>query len=423
MRGITPATTRPPGTWRSAPGILGRPCCGDLVERAAQLLGEPAARRRRSRAAPRRPRSRPGRGPSPRRPAATQSGAAAARSATTRSSSAARDAAEVEAQRSTLEATVSTAASSPPRSTRPSSALAAAAAPLGRHRHGVLLDAPRLSVARRGARHRGDARSRAPTPTPPDGWYPDPSGAAQWRRWDGAAWGAATLPYGPPPPSASTLLVERSAWQLLRVVAPWGLLAPACPRARARRGEPLARSGAPLPAHVAWDAALQHRPLPQAPAATGAGSGAVSTTILVVWLVTIVGIGAWLRFVARVLARRRRGHVSTPTGACVDVPLVLHPLRRPRRRRDARVAAGCPRATRRAGVPVDRMGARRDRRGARDRGLDRHARRPRRSPRPGASPRPAPCAWVAAAVELPKGLEAIADDHASLGVRRAPAPS
>jgi len=32
-------------------------------------------------------------------------------------------------------------------------------------------------------------------------------------------------------------------------------------------------------------------------------------------------------------------------------------------------------------------------------------------------------AWVAAAFELPVGLEAIADDHASLGVRPAPAYS
>ena len=31
--------------------------------------------------------------------------------------------------------------------------------------------------------------------------------------------------------------------------------------------------------------------------------------------------------------------------------------------------------------------------------------------------------WVAAAVELPRGLEAIAEDHASLGVRRAAAAS
>jgi len=32
-------------------------------------------------------------------------------------------------------------------------------------------------------------------------------------------------------------------------------------------------------------------------------------------------------------------------------------------------------------------------------------------------------AWLAAAIELPRGLEAVADDHASLGVRRAAAPS
>ncbi|MHB8379364.1 MAG: DUF2510 domain-containing protein [Acidimicrobiales bacterium] len=30
----------------------------------------------------------------------------------------------------------------------------------------------------------------------PPGWYPDPSGARQWRVWNGTAWSALTRPYG-----------------------------------------------------------------------------------------------------------------------------------------------------------------------------------------------------------------------------------
>jgi len=38
----------------------------------------------------------------------------------------------------------------------------------------------------------------SPSPIPP-GWYPDPSGARQWRVWNGAAWTELTRPYGEPP--------------------------------------------------------------------------------------------------------------------------------------------------------------------------------------------------------------------------------
>lgn len=34
------------------------------------------------------------------------------------------------------------------------------------------------------------------TSPPPPGWYPDPSGARQWRVWTGTAWSHATRPYG-----------------------------------------------------------------------------------------------------------------------------------------------------------------------------------------------------------------------------------
>ena len=163
----------------------------------------------------------------------------------------------------------------------------------------------------------GDARGAAP---PPDGWYPDPSGAAQWRRWDGTSWGSATLPYGPPPPDASSLLVERGAWLFLRTIAPWGLIAPAL-LALAMAAD--SATLAPLRHFLRqwWEADLHHRPLPQVPA-TGTSSGAVSVTFFVVWLVTIVGIGAWLRFVlasSRVAAAATYPRRQGPTWTCLSI--------------------------------------------------------------------------------------------------------
>jgi hypothetical protein len=253
----------------------------------------------------------------------------------------------------------------------------------------------------------------------PDGWYPDPGGAAQWRRWDGISWGADTLPYGPPPPDASSLLVERSAWLFLRAIAPWGLLAPAL-LAIALAADSAALAPMRHYLRVVWDDYLHHHPLPQAPA-TSSTSGAVSFTVLVVWLVTIVGIGAWLRFVlasSRVAGAARYPRRQAPAWTCLSffIPF-LGPA----------IAASSSRAW----LPEG------------------HEARPTLSvgwmlvalgqlliitvwavtlatsslPWTWAVAVACAVAWLAAAIELPKGLEAIAEDHASLGVRRAPAPS
>lgn len=40
--------------------------------------------------------------------------------------------------------------------------------------------------------------SLTPNSTVPPGWYPDPSGARQWRVWTGANWSELTKPYGEP---------------------------------------------------------------------------------------------------------------------------------------------------------------------------------------------------------------------------------
>lgn len=39
--------------------------------------------------------------------------------------------------------------------------------------------------------------SSRPSATIPPGWYPDPSGARQWRVWNGTSWAHLTQPYGP----------------------------------------------------------------------------------------------------------------------------------------------------------------------------------------------------------------------------------
>ena len=41
--------------------------------------------------------------------------------------------------------------------------------------------------------------SLTPPPVVPPGWYPDPSGARQWRVWTGERWSEVTRPYGERP--------------------------------------------------------------------------------------------------------------------------------------------------------------------------------------------------------------------------------
>jgi hypothetical protein len=262
----------------------------------------------------------------------------------------------------------------------------------------------------------GDADRAA---APPDGWYPDPGGEAQWRRWDGTSWGAATLPYGPPPPDASSLVVERGAWLFLRMIAPWGLIAPAL-LAIAMAADSAAL--APLRRFIRqyWEADLHHRPLPQVPA-SGPSSSAVSITFFVVWLVTIVGIGAWLRFVlasSRVATAATYPRRQGPTWTCLSIfiplvgPAVASSASRAwlPRGHEARSALSLGWSLVAAGELLV---------------LTVWAVSLSTSSLAAVWSVAAVCAacWVAAAVELPKGLEAIADDHASLGVRRGPAPS
>lgn len=58
---------------------------------------------------------------------------------------------------------------------------------------------------------------------PPAGWYPDPSGARQWRVWTGADWSSATRPYGDPAP-ARALAPSLSLVRALRRVVDLGVV-------------------------------------------------------------------------------------------------------------------------------------------------------------------------------------------------------
>jgi len=67
----------------------------------------------------------------------------------------------------------------------------------------------------------------------PPGWYPDPSGARQWRVWNGASWSELTRSYGDvatPPRFASNLVLVQALRRVLSagvvgVVGGLGLLA------------------------------------------------------------------------------------------------------------------------------------------------------------------------------------------------------
>jgi hypothetical protein len=57
------------------------------------------------------------------------------------------------------------------------------------------------------------------TALPPSGWYPDPSGARQWRVWSGTQWSEMTRPYGDvvsAPNVVSDLALIQALHRLLR---------------------------------------------------------------------------------------------------------------------------------------------------------------------------------------------------------------
>ncbi len=130
---------------------------------------------------------------------------------------------------------------------------------------------------------------------PPVGWYPDPGGAPQWRRWEGASWSDATMPYGLPAPDGYTLARERTAWQLLRSVAPWALAAPAVAAASIAAQTSsygVLRHWARQFAH-AWSTGASTPPLPSNSLATPT---IVSTLVTLALATAVLGIIGWLHF-------------------------------------------------------------------------------------------------------------------------------
>lgn len=74
--------------------------------------------------------------------------------------------------------------------------------------------------------HRGN--DMTDTPTPPDGWYPDPAGSGGLRRWDGAAW---TDDVRPSAPDASAAPAPASVPAAQPVAPPVPPVSPASPEA------------------------------------------------------------------------------------------------------------------------------------------------------------------------------------------------
>lgn len=62
----------------------------------------------------------------------------------------------------------------------------------------------------------------------PPGWYPDPSGARQWRVWNGTAWSDVTRPYGEHPSPVASLSLDANGLTLvgaLHRLTQFGILA------------------------------------------------------------------------------------------------------------------------------------------------------------------------------------------------------
>jgi hypothetical protein len=171
---------------------------------------------------------------------------------------------------------------------------------------------------------------RVTSGAPPSGWYPDPGGAEQWRRWEGTSWGDATMPFAPRMPEQRMLDGERAAWSSLRPVAPWALAAPALAAIS------LASQSKSYGAVRRWlrayfNAKIHHHALPTLPAsALPAGSTVdrlitITTTILV-----LLGLFAWARFSASSIrvatsATYPQHHGPVAASATMIVP-VLGPL-------------------------------------------------------------------------------------------------
>jgi hypothetical protein len=251
--------------------------------------------------------------------------------------------------------------------------------------------------------------------TAPSGWYPDPGGAEQWRRWEGTSWGDATMPFAPRMPEQRMLDGERAAWSSLRPVAPWAIAAPAL-AAISLASESQSFGAVRRWVHAYLNAELHHHALPKLAASALPTSSTLDSFITIaVTLLTLLGLFAWVRFstssirVATAATYPQR-HGPIAASASIVVP-VIGPL----------VAWAASRANLPAGHEARRVLAL---------GwafvvagettfLALYATVLWTSSLAVAWVVAAACilAWAAAAFELPVGLAAIAEDHETLDVR------
>jgi Protein of unknown function (DUF2510) len=262
----------------------------------------------------------------------------------------------------------------------------------------------------------------APSPaTPPVGWYPDPGGTPQWRRWDGTTWGDATMPFGPPPPDAWTLARARAAWLYLRPIAPWAIAAPALAAIAVAAQSP---TFAPLRTwfRAYLQAVAHNRPTPALPSMASTSTSIVITlTNYAVFFVTLFGVVGWLRFSVASLrvatgARYPRRHNPLAASLAMLVPLV-GPFVAWLASRDCLPTGHEARRALAVGWTLVGLGELAT--------IGTYLTVLSTSSMVLAWLVAAVCSavWVGAAIELPPGLEAIADDHESLCVRLGVAPS
>jgi hypothetical protein len=253
--------------------------------------------------------------------------------------------------------------------------------------------------------------------TPPMGWYPDPGGDPQWRRWDGTTWSDATMPFGPPPPDEWTLRRARAAWLYLRPLAPWAIAAPAVLAITVA-----AQSATFAPLRVWFHAYLQavahHRSTPALPSTTAPTSLLITLARYAVFFATLFGVMGWVRFCVasmRVAANARypRRHNPTATSIAMIVPF-LGPILAALASRDCLPVGHEARRALSLGWSLVLLGE------LGSIGVYLTVFSTSSVLAAWAVAAASAAVWVAAAIELPIGLEAIADDHASLGVRLRP---
>jgi hypothetical protein len=260
-----------------------------------------------------------------------------------------------------------------------------------------------------------DPTAGAPTSAAaPAGWYPDPTGAPAWRRWEGATWGDATIPFHNAAPGPDSMFREARAWRSLRAFLPFAVAVPAVLAAVMAAESP---TYAPYRAwfRAAWTASSQGHPIPSIPAATASASPLDAMLQMAAVVLVVIGVVGWLRFSAASLRVAREAGYEHRVGAVASGLLFFVPVAGPLVAASA--SASClPRGheARRAlwggwglvtlaealwlGLYVAVLAT------------------------PSAAvawTAAAACAaaWVAAALVLPGALRAVAEDHATLDVR------